>query len=87
VKTRIRLIAKRRKRVVARSPMLTMNAGNRRLLLALDRNRWPTKLVLQTHALMPLPTESTRSANVGTIGTSLTVLPQLLPPAGSGSRP
>jgi hypothetical protein len=87
VKTRIRLIAKRRNRVVARTAMLTMQAGNRRLLLSLDRNRWPTKLVLQTHALVSLPTESTRSSNVGTIGTRLSVLPQLLPSTGSGPRP
>jgi hypothetical protein len=87
VKARIRLIAKRRSKVVARTGLLTMSAGNRKLLLALDRNRWPTKLDLQTHALVALPTESTRSANVGTIGTSFNILPHLLPPAGSGSRP
>jgi hypothetical protein len=87
VKTRIRLIAKRHNRVVAHTAMLTMQAGNRRLLLSLDRNRWPTKLVLQTHALVSLPTESTRSSNVGTIGTRLSVLPQLLPSTGSGPRP
>jgi hypothetical protein len=87
VKARIRLIARRRKSVVGRTPLLTMNAGNRKLLLALNRNRWPTKLDLQTRALVTLPTESTRSANVGTIGTSFNVLPQLFPSTGSGSLP
>jgi hypothetical protein len=69
VKARLRLIAKRRARVVASTPKLTFKAGNRKLLLSLDRRRWPTKLDLQSHALAPLPTVSTRSSGVGTVST------------------
>jgi hypothetical protein len=58
VKARIRLLASRRKRVVASTPTRTLAAGNRHLLLRLDPRRWPTKLDLQTHALAPLPTVS-----------------------------
>ena len=60
VEARVRLLAKRRKRVVASTPMRTLAAGNRSLLLRLDRSLWPTKLDLQSHALAPLPTVSTR---------------------------
>jgi hypothetical protein len=87
VRARLRLIAKRRNRVVAKTPTVTFAAGNRRLLLRLDRRRWPTKLVLESHALAALPTESTRSSNVGQVGTSLTVLPKRLASGGSGSLP
>jgi hypothetical protein len=69
-KARIRLIAKRRKSVVASTSMQTLKAGNRSLELKLDRNRWPTKLELQTHALAPLPKASTRGAGVETVSTS-----------------
>jgi hypothetical protein len=55
--------------------MRTLAAGSRRLLLALDPRRWPTKLVLQTHALAPLPTETSRSSNVGTISTRFAAPP------------
>lgn len=56
VKARVRLLARRRKRVVASTPTRTLAAGNRHLLLRLNPRRWPTKLDLQTHALAPLPT-------------------------------
>ncbi|MFI4992443.1 MAG: hypothetical protein ACHQCH_02360 [Solirubrobacterales bacterium] len=75
VKARIRLIAKRRKSVVASTPMRTLAAGNRKLLLRLDRRRWPTKLDLQTHALAKLPIVSTRGAGNTTVETGLRVLP------------
>ncbi len=75
VKARIRLIAKRRKSVVASTPMRTLAAGNRKLLLHLDRRRWPTKLDLQTHALAKLPIASTRGAGNTTVETGLRVLP------------
>jgi len=55
VKARVRLLAKRHKKVVASTPMRTLAAGNRKLLLRLSRREWPTKLSLQTHALAPLP--------------------------------
>ncbi|HTA13510.1 MAG TPA: hypothetical protein VK781_01470 [Solirubrobacteraceae bacterium] len=56
VKARVRLLAKRRRAVVARTRLSTLAAGERHLLLQLDPRRWPTKLELQTHALAPLPT-------------------------------
>ncbi len=69
VKARVRLLAKRRSRVVASTPMQTLAAGNRHLSLRLNRRRWPTKLSLQTHALAKLPTVSTRGASSTTVST------------------
>jgi hypothetical protein len=86
VRAHLRLIARRRNRVVASTATLTMLAGDRKLLLRLDPRRWPTKLSLQTHALAPLPTESSRSSSVGTISTSFALLPRL-PGLGSGRLP
>jgi hypothetical protein len=74
VKARVRLLAKRRKQVVAATAMRTLSAGNRRVLLKLDRRRWPTKLDLQTHALAKLPTVPTTSAGVGTVSTAFVSL-------------
>ena len=62
VKARIRLLAKRRKEVVAKTPMRIFEAGNRKLLLELNRRDWPTKLSLQTHALAPLPARTVKEA-------------------------
>ncbi len=45
----MRLLAKRHKKLVASTPMRTLAAGNRKLLLRLNRHEWPTKLSLQTH--------------------------------------
>lgn len=56
VKARVRLLAKRARRVVASTAPRTLAAGRRQLLLRLNPQRWPTKLDLQTHALAPLPT-------------------------------
>jgi hypothetical protein len=56
VKARVRLLAKRAKKVVAQTPMRTLKAGNHSLSLHLNIHRWPTKLALKTHALAPLPT-------------------------------
>jgi hypothetical protein len=86
VKARVRLIAKRRKQVVASTPTRTLGAGSRRLLLQLDRRRWPTKLDLQTHPLAPLPTVSTNSSTVGTVSTGFFVLPGTRL-SGAGSLP
>ena len=69
VKARLRLVAKRKTHVVASTPRRTFKAGNRRLLLSLDRRLWPTKLDLQSHALAPLPTLSTSSSEVGAVST------------------
>jgi len=75
VKARIRLIAKRKKQVVASTPTHTFGGGSRKLLLRLERRRWPTNLDLETHALAPLPTVSSRSSAVSTESTGLFVLP------------
>jgi hypothetical protein len=74
VKARVRLLAKRKSRIVASTPTRTLTGGNRKLLLALDRRRWPTKLDLQTHALAPLPLVSTRLPGNNTVGTSVVTL-------------
>jgi hypothetical protein len=83
-KAQVRLIAKRRKRVVASTPMRTLGAGNHKLLLRLNRSEWPTKLNLQTHPLAPLPTTTVKESVGGpehggggsnTISTGLHVLP------------
>jgi hypothetical protein len=55
VKARVRLIAKRKRSVVAATRTRTFGAGTRSLLLRLERRRWPTKLDLQSHALAKLP--------------------------------
>lgn len=78
VKARVKLLAKRKKRVVASTAQHTFAAGNRKLLLPLDRRRWPTKLDLQAHALAPLPEESTRLPGNNTVGTVVVTLPGAL---------
>lgn len=81
VKARVRLVAKRHRKVVAATAMLTLQAGNRSLRLALQRSRWPTKLGLQSHALAKLPTRPAGAGGGGggagpnTVSTGLAVLP------------
>jgi len=95
VKARVRLLADRRKQLVASTPMRTLAAGNRRLLLRLNPHEWPTKLSLQTHALAPLPTVTAKESGgpehggsgSNTVSTGLTVLPHVSPFAESGFRP
>jgi hypothetical protein len=87
VKARLRLIAMRKKQVVASTATRTLAAGARKLLLRLDRRRWPTKLNLQTRALAPLPTVSSRSSAVSTETTGLVVLPRVPSLAGLGQLP
>jgi hypothetical protein len=87
VKARVRLVAKRHAAVVASTPTRTMAAGSRDLQLRLNRRRWPTKLALQTHALAPLPTASTRNPGVNTVTTGMFVLPSAPSFAGSDSLP
>ena len=65
VKARVRLLAERHKKLVASTPMRTLAAGNRKLLLQLNRHEWPTKLSLQTHPLAPLPTTTVKEWWVG----------------------
>jgi hypothetical protein len=73
VKARVRLLAKRHASVVASTRAQVLKAGNRSLLLRLNVHRWPTKLDLQTHALAPLKTTSTResSSSTDTVTSSL----------------
>jgi len=87
VRARVRLLAKRRRRVVASTRMRILQAGDRRLLLRLSPKSWPTKLDLQTHALAPLPTQSTRGAATTTVGTGAVVLPRTRPFEGTGALP
>ncbi|HEX4482809.1 MAG TPA: hypothetical protein VH081_03415 [Solirubrobacteraceae bacterium] len=91
VNARVRLIAKRKKKVVASTAMRTFAAGNRKLLLRLNAKRWPTKLDLQTHALAPLPTTSTRGAGTDSVSTGAAFPVDLADPTGallaSGLRP
>jgi hypothetical protein len=82
-RARVRLIAKRHKLVVASTPTRTLKAGNRSLLLRLNRHRWPTKLDMQTHALAKLPTVAAAGGGSNTVSTGLVVLPHTLPFAGS----
>lgn len=78
VKARVRLIAKRKRRIVAATALRTLAAGERRLLLRLDPRRWPTKLAMQTHALAPLPTGAAHGEGAGpsTETTGLVALPR-----------
>lgn len=46
---RVRLVAKRKGQVVAKTRRYTMDKGKRSLRLRLDPKRWPTKLDLQVH--------------------------------------
>ncbi len=71
VRARIKLVALRRKSVVASTPARIYRPGKVRLLLRLNPRRWPTKLDLQTRALAPLPTVSTREGSVESVSTSL----------------
>jgi hypothetical protein len=86
-RARVRLIARRHRRIVASTAMHTFAAGNRKLQLALNTKNWPTKLDLQTHALEALPTTSIRSAATTTVGTGFIVLPTTPPFNGSRSLP
>ena len=47
----VQLLARRRGKVVAKSPHYTMAKGPRSVRLRLDPRRWPTKLDLQVHRL------------------------------------
>jgi len=87
VKARVRLLAKRGTKVVAQTGTRTFAAGDRKLLLRLDRRRWPNKLKLETHALAKLPTVSTTSAGVGTVGTGFASLKRTPLLSGSGLLP
>jgi hypothetical protein len=78
VRAKVGLLALRRKKVVAKTPMRTLSAGNRSLELRLDPKHWPEHLKLQTHALAPLPTQTTASPNVNAVSTSFVAPARLL---------
>jgi hypothetical protein len=84
-KARVQLIAKRKQTVVAKTSTHTFAAGNRKLLLALSRHAWPTKLDLKTHALGEPPLVSTRGPGVNTVGTGVVSLPGT--PSFGGASP
>lgn len=88
VKARVRLVAKRRRSVVAATVAQVLPAGARRLLLRLDRQRWPTKLSLQTHALAPLPTVPVQGGGEGeggnTVALGVASLPASYSPLWTG---
>jgi hypothetical protein len=50
-RARVRLLAERHRKVVAKTKLYTMGKGNRSLRLRLDPKRWPTKLNLKVHEL------------------------------------
>jgi hypothetical protein len=75
VEASVRLLAMRKKTVVASTPSRTFAGGSRKLLLRLNRRKWPTKLNLQTHALATLPLVGTRSPDINTVGTRVVTLP------------
>ncbi len=69
VEARIQLLAKRKHRVVAKTPMYTFKAGKHKLLLSLNRKHWPTELHLVEHALAKLPTVSAAAGASETVET------------------
>jgi hypothetical protein len=77
VRAQVRLLARRKRVLVASTPLRTLAAGNRKLLLRLDIHRWPTKLELKTRALAPLPTVSAAAGASETVGTRFVVLPRI----------
>jgi hypothetical protein len=86
VQARLRLIAKRKKQVVASTRSRTFTTGNRKLTVRLSRKRWPTKLDLQSRALAPLPTVSTKGSGAASnsVSTAFHVLPRTGAFAGLG---
>ncbi len=73
---RIRLLAERAHTVVAKTSWHTFAAGTRRLLLHLERKRWPTKLNLKHVTLGKLPTTSLRGPGANSVSTGLFTLPE-----------
>ncbi len=90
VRARVRLLAKRHGHVVGSTPTKTFAAGNRRLLLRLDRRRWPTSLKLEQHALAPLPTVTVHKEGPlasNSVSTSMRVLRHGSSLTGMGQLP
>jgi hypothetical protein len=72
VKARVQLVAKRHKKVVAKTARRTFAAGNHALSLHLDPHAWPTNLSLQTKALAPLKLVSSVTGEGANITTETT---------------
>lgn len=77
VKGKLRLLAKRKRKLVASTPWRTFTAGNRRLLLRLERKHWPTEFKIEEKHLEPLEKVPLRTSNVNTVSTGLFVLPRV----------
>ncbi len=56
VKARVRLVGRKGSKVVAHTSLKVLAPGMHKLLLKLNRHKWPTKIELQSHALAALPT-------------------------------
>jgi len=87
VKSTVRLVAKRKKKVVASTRTRTLGAGTHALSVKLNVKQWPTNIALQTHALAALPTTSTRAPSTTSVSTSLTALPKGVSFAEAGRLP
>ncbi len=87
VKAKVKLVAQRKRKVVASTAMHTFAAGNRKLVLRLNPHAWPTNLKLQTHALAPLPEVQSATGGLGNVSTRLVTLPRTLLAGGSGLLP
>ncbi len=74
VKARVKLVAQRKKAVVAATATHTFAAGNRLLLLQLNPHHWPTKLNLKTKPLQPLRRVSSVTGEGSTVSTETTGL-------------
>jgi hypothetical protein len=83
VKASLQLVAKRKHRVVAKSPKYTFKAGEHKILLRLNPEHWPTELHLVEHPLAPLPTVSANAGVSESVTTSL-AFPSRLPTNGIG---
>jgi hypothetical protein len=77
VRARVRLLARRKRALVASTPTRTFAAGDRKVLLRLNVHRWPTKLELKTHPLAPLPTVTAAAGATETVSTRLKAFPNL----------
>jgi hypothetical protein len=84
VRARVRLLALRRRGVVASTPTRILRAGRRSVLLRLDPRRWPTKLELQTHALAKLPTVPVHVGGGEEVTTTSLAFPRAAGLLGSG---
>jgi hypothetical protein len=69
VKTRVQFLALRHGKTVAHTRLTTFAAGRRKLMLALDPHRWPTKINLKANPLQPLIVSHTQAPSSSGSGT------------------